>query len=86
MSAPLLVKRVTFTVTKERKLHGILTVTGSQIQWSPHDPTESQPHHVDIKDVTGTNRAQLLCLAHRVALLWHFGTRQLTACMNPVCQ
>ena len=54
MSAPLLVKRVTFTVTKERKLHGILTVTGSQIQWSPHDPTESQPHHVDIKDVTGT--------------------------------
>ena len=52
-STPLLVKKAIFTLSKERKLPGILTVTGSQIQWTPHDPTQCQPHHVDIKGVSG---------------------------------
>jgi len=52
-SAPLLVKKAIYTVSKDKKLPGILTVTGSHIQWTPHDPTESQPQQVDIKCVTG---------------------------------
>lgn len=49
----LLVKRVRFTVSKEVKLPGVLTVTGTQMCWAPHDPTQSQPVYVDIKSIPG---------------------------------
>ena len=52
-STPLLVKRAIFTLARDRKLPGVLTVNGSQIQWAANDPTESQPHYIDIKAVSG---------------------------------
>lgn len=52
-SMSLLVKRVRFTVSKEVKLPGVLTVTGTQMCWAPHDPTQSQPVYVDIKSIPG---------------------------------
>ncbi|CAK0781641.1 hypothetical protein CVIRNUC_005433 [Coccomyxa viridis] len=51
-STPLLVKRAIFTLARDRKLPGVLTVNGSQIQWAAHDPTESQPHYIEIKAVS----------------------------------
>lgn len=63
-ATPLLVKRAIFTFSKDRKLPGVLTVTGSQIQWTGHDPTKSQPHYVDIKAVSGPKLSRLVCIRH----------------------
>lgn len=63
-SVALVVKRVKYSVSKELKVPGVLTVTETQLCWVPHIPTQSQPVYVDIKSIPGDLPLPEVCVLH----------------------
>ncbi len=68
-STSLLVKRAKYSIRKDLKLPGLLTVTVTQLYWAPRDPKQAQNVYVDLKVISGTQmleqRSGLLTLEFR---------------------
>lgn len=60
-STSLLVKRAKYSVRKDLKLPGVLTVAVTQLYWTPHDPNQLQTVYVDLKAISGPQKDLLIC-------------------------